>query len=67
MADFAPGKTKADGPGPPAKVRAMSLRYPWTVGCRTGCISTAATLRQTAAAVANVKSAIHMAGFPRSV
>jgi hypothetical protein len=40
--------------------------YPWMVGCRAGCISTAATLRQTAAAVANVKSAIHMARFPRS-
>jgi len=41
-------------------------RYPRRGRCLAGCIMMAATLRQTAAPVANVKSEIHMGVIPRS-
>jgi hypothetical protein len=64
-----PPKNKTGGPRPPVfQSSALQARYACGVRCRTGCcIMTAAMLRHTAAAAANVKSEIHMARFPRSV
>jgi hypothetical protein len=47
--------------GRPFVSLAMSGRYPRRVCRLAGCITIAATLRQTAAPHANVKSEIHMA------
>jgi hypothetical protein len=51
------GSKSAELPDPDRRVG----RYPRKVRCPAGCIMIAATLRQTAAPVANVKSEIHMA------